>query len=1828
MLKHDNSHPYALDEATNCWRRPDYVSLDYSDGNETEENIARLVRSCQDRSVLSDELRTRCTDWPTTYHLSSTRANILRPFTPWLKGTQVLEIGAGCGAITRFLGESGAKVLALEGSLRRAEIARMRTSDLDNVTVLAESFSHFQTSALFDCITLIGVLEYANLFVEGDNPTRIMLQKAASLLAPGGVLIVAIENQLGLKYFAGAPEDHVWKTLYGVEGRYQQNEPKTFGARELAKLLRDSGLEQVQRLAPFPDYKLPYAIITEAGARHPDFDAGALAAQHTRKDQQLPSELAFAPERVWPELGKNGLLMDLSNSFLFTAARTSSFALPPQVLAFNYSTDRKARFCKEATFRAHGDTGISVEHARLSHVESAPCERIRWRLAESSMTENYLAGAPIQSQIVDIWKADGWTKEEISPVIHSHLSAVLQLAGRAADTAPIKLDTSIPGDLVDLTLSNLIAGPKGLMSFDQEWRLAEPIPLGWLLFRSYLILIQSVTRVGRYANHQTITRTELVKVLFEVVGLPVSDTDLRHYADLEADLQNLILPRPVDKPLNWYETAELIHFNAFEQLWLSKKSKESIKHSLTRSQAQLTYEQEANAQLKSEITALRTLEDEFTRVNTELESRMSALAQQFKQIPRLRLKRVLLQRLLPNAFRSKEKKRIAYLCASPAFDSDYYLTNNPDLPFKTREQAARHFHTFGWRESRRPAAWFDCESYLLANPDVLASDQDPFLHYLHHGIVEKRRLRHTTSTSFVRHQDDPIHGIGPIHPDPYLPESAKGKAIRASVRIFVDQPEESHYQRCRLIKEACDALGLTVSIRLPSASEDTEIPSDLRQHPGAAVTGTPENAWLDFLATQSLQAHSFDVLASISTAANDSHSDEDPSATLSLDALVTRLRQSIHLATEQCSLLRTGLPFTPWFEPHSHCIPAETMHETYVRTVDVPGTVAVSSDIELGGAFFVSGSLMRHFLRYRGDLVHFAPQYPTESLTLFLTTARSLAFSSAFLAPPEVQQRSVWYEEPQDFANASKNPGPRVLAFYLPQFRPTPENDVWHGKGFTEWFKVRSAYPLFDGHYQQHIPHSDLGYYAIEDSHTLRRQAEMLKKAGMHGMVFYHYWFTGKLILEKAAQMLLSESDIDMPFCFCWANENWTKRWDGEDQEVLLAQDYSREDAKAFIEYLIPFFKDPRYIRVHNRPVLIVYRPSSIEQPHDYIAIWSEQCRLHGLLPPYVVATLTRGAVTPHAYGMDAALERPLNDWTDGAVPDIRERLPSFTQLKGSVLDYSQVAKHYAQPSSPTEFIHWRSVVPIWDNTPRYKSGAYLLNDFNNADFQGWIEAALADTRDKLATEEQMVVINAWNEWAEGAHLEPDERNGYAYLNAVGRALTGEPFFPVSPDREASFVIRIHPEVASAMTRDCWATRLFTHGLRINEPSFGYQVAPDDQVTAKALAEIGLTSHCADDLSVVNVHLDQMVAIPEDSLSFLATYARRFAGYRVVANHKNDEALTTDRFERCLSAPSGYTPAIWGSVRNQTSLGSKVAAQAWCYRIETEQDCGAPATGLSVSTLVRYHSAGSMTELRNAVYSLLAHTQTSVEVLVLAQDLDMEQQARVAEWLNSLPLPNSLHQIRVESFQSTAEQSDLRCEMLNRGVAEATFPYFTFLDYDDTLFPGALTHLARRLVSTGARATFGRVYHADLDDETGLVQERRVNHGYGSTYEDFVHDNCAPIHSFMIDKRKLDLDGIRYFPDMKFMEDYYFLLQVFDQETTDWAALETPKMLGDYNFRVSGRNHTLVFRDMSDRQRVLDNPHYQICDRRINELRQRLAQDHLARTHHLKNRYLSIGQSN
>ena len=340
---------YEFDEVHRIWTRPGYAGIAYNDGDGSERRLADIVREADDIGVFSCELRSKSTDWVALYHLSPQRGNVLRPFENLLKG-KVLEIGAGCGAVSRYLGEAGGQVLALEGSPRRAAIAASRTRGLQNVTVLAERFDDFCCGEQFDAITLIGVLEYAGVFSDGHEPALKMLKKARSMLNPNGRLFIAIENQLGLKYFAGVPEDHIGKSMYGIEGRYRNGQPRTYGRHALAKLISAAGFACCEFLAPFPDYKLPQSVLTEQGCAANDFDAAAFAWQSVATDPRQLGPVNFDIARTWRTVFENRLGLELSNSFIAVASQTKQRAVPEQVLAFHYSTGRKAQFCKETCF--------------------------------------------------------------------------------------------------------------------------------------------------------------------------------------------------------------------------------------------------------------------------------------------------------------------------------------------------------------------------------------------------------------------------------------------------------------------------------------------------------------------------------------------------------------------------------------------------------------------------------------------------------------------------------------------------------------------------------------------------------------------------------------------------------------------------------------------------------------------------------------------------------------------------------------------------------------------------------------------------------------------------------------------------------------------------------------------------------------------------------------------------------------------------------------------------------------------------------------------------------------------------------------------------------------------------------------------------------------------------------------------------------------------------------------------------------------------------------------------------------------------------------------
>ena len=343
----------------------------------------------------------------------------------------------------------------------------------------------------------------------------------------------------------------------------------------------------------------------------------------------------------------------------------------------------------------------------------------------------------------------------------------------------------------------------------------------------------------------------------------------------------------------------------------------------------------------------------------------------------------------------------------------------------------------------------------------------------------------------------------------------------------------------------------------------------------------------------------------------------------------------------------------------------------------------------------------------------------------------------------------------------------KLICFYLPQFHAIPENNFWWGEGFTEWTNVRTAQPKFEGHHQPHVP-GELGYYNLLDPEVQRRQIELAKLYGVEGFCFYFYWFGGRRLLERPIENYLNDRTLDLPFCLCWANENWTRRWDGRDREILMAQHHSPQDDIAFIRQVARYMLDPRYISIDGKPLLIIYRPMLLPSPKETMQRWRSWCRDNGIGEIYLAYTQSFEKVDPAEYDFDAAIEFPPNAF---AVPNIGEKFLAPSKRNTAVHDWREFVDRSENYQKP-KYKLFRGVCPGWDNTPRRKNGGSIFINSAPALYQRWLNNAIRDTRMRNADpDERLVFINAWNEWGEGAHLEPDARYGYAYLQATRDAV-------------------------------------------------------------------------------------------------------------------------------------------------------------------------------------------------------------------------------------------------------------------------------------------------------------------------------------------------------------------------------------------------------------------------------------------------------------------------
>lgn len=344
----------------------------------------------------------------------------------------------------------------------------------------------------------------------------------------------------------------------------------------------------------------------------------------------------------------------------------------------------------------------------------------------------------------------------------------------------------------------------------------------------------------------------------------------------------------------------------------------------------------------------------------------------------------------------------------------------------------------------------------------------------------------------------------------------------------------------------------------------------------------------------------------------------------------------------------------------------------------------------------------------------------------------------------------------------------RLLAFYLPQYHPIPENDEWWGKGFTEWTNVAKAKPLYRGHYQPHVP-ADLGFYDLRVPESRQAQADLAREFGIGAFCYYHYWFGSKQLLERPMNEVLSSGQPDFPFCLCWANQSWTGIWHGCPGKLLIEQTYpGKQDYINHFNYLLKAFSDNRYVKIDDKPVFLVYRPQEIPDTDRFVDLWRNLAALAGLKGLYLIGVSENLDWIPQNEGFDASttVRFPAKGrWASRRTP-LKWMQYKYQEIMRLPLIYDYSRDIPSLVPAPSGVINYPCVIPNWDNTPRSGARGVVVKNATPNLFRKELNKAF-DHVSNNSCDERIVFLKSWNEWAEGNHLEPDLRDGKMLLEVI-----------------------------------------------------------------------------------------------------------------------------------------------------------------------------------------------------------------------------------------------------------------------------------------------------------------------------------------------------------------------------------------------------------------------------------------------------------------------------
>lgn len=360
------------------------------------------------------------------------------------------------------------------------------------------------------------------------------------------------------------------------------------------------------------------------------------------------------------------------------------------------------------------------------------------------------------------------------------------------------------------------------------------------------------------------------------------------------------------------------------------------------------------------------------------------------------------------------------------------------------------------------------------------------------------------------------------------------------------------------------------------------------------------------------------------------------------------------------------------------------------------------------------------------------------------------------------------YQENKNFWNYDTDI--KAVAFYLPQFHTFPENDEWWGEGFTEWTNTRKCKPRFKGHYQPRIPHKDIGYYDLSKKKAMEAQIKLALQHRLYGFCFYYYWFSGKKLMEKPLDLLMKNPEWKIHFCLCWANENFTRTWDGAQNDILMEQKYKEDDAEKFIQDIQKYMADERYIRVDNKPVILIYNLGTVPNPKKLLKEWRFFAKKEGIGDILIWACRTNG-VNAKILGVqneiDAEIEFPPHNmwWKTIMIENNRNDHPKIYNYKKLV----EILLYKIKMEKNKKIYH--TCMMGWDNSCRRKKEWTLYTGFSTEYFGKWISAIVDKVRKNEKSDRRFLFINAWNEWGEGTYLEPDQKYGYANINMLSEQI-------------------------------------------------------------------------------------------------------------------------------------------------------------------------------------------------------------------------------------------------------------------------------------------------------------------------------------------------------------------------------------------------------------------------------------------------------------------------